>query len=93
MESKLLLVVKGAKQFFFLNMVLALVKAELYPDQAELMKQTIIDRIGHVAYSLLMRNVDGQSQDGVNDIDRIEAVSFPPFCPPLSHTHLRSTTN
>lgn len=63
MENKLLLIVKGAKQFFFLHMILALVKAKLWPDQAEALKKGAIDRIGVIAYSLLAHHSDGAAND------------------------------
>ncbi|KAL1981751.1 hypothetical protein VTN96DRAFT_2178 [Rasamsonia emersonii] len=63
METKLLLIVKGAKQFFFLHMILALVKAKLWPDQAESLKKGAIDRIGVIAYSLLAHHSDGSAND------------------------------
>ncbi|EED15333.1 C6 transcription factor, putative [Talaromyces stipitatus ATCC 10500] len=73
MEARLLLVIKGAKQFFFLYMIFALVKAELYPDQAEEIKRLIVDRILTVTYRIL-RGSDGTvSLDGI-DLPSISQV-------------------
>ncbi|KAL1968192.1 hypothetical protein VTN77DRAFT_2027 [Rasamsonia byssochlamydoides] len=62
MENKLL-IVKGAKQFFFLHMILALVKAKLWPDQAALLKKSVIDRIGVIAYNLLVHHQENSAND------------------------------
>jgi hypothetical protein len=91
MEARLLLVIKGAKQFFFLYMIFALVKAELYPDQAEEIKSLILDRILSVTYRIL------RGSDGWNIIEGIDMVcQFPGLssCPLLTVTaaiHLSSS--
>jgi hypothetical protein len=68
MESKILLIAKGAKQFFFLHMIMALVKGKLWPDQAAALKKSVVDRIGVIAYSLLAH------QNAVEDSAGIEPV-------------------
>ncbi|RAO66923.1 uncharacterized protein BHQ10_002935 [Talaromyces amestolkiae] len=66
MEARLLLIIKGAKQFFFLYMIFALVKAELYPDQSEEIKKLILDRILSVTYRIL------RGSDGLNILEGID---------------------
>lgn len=53
LESRLLLITKSAKQFFFLYMIFALVKSELYPDRAEEIRNIILDHICTVTYRIL----------------------------------------
>ncbi|OKL61845.1 hypothetical protein UA08_02858 [Talaromyces atroroseus] len=77
LESRLLLVIKSAKQFFFLYMIFALVKSELYPDQAEEVRSVILDRICTTTYRIL-RGVDGTSNaDGVDLSFLAQAPSVP----------------
>lgn len=68
MEARLLLVIKGAKQFFFLYMIFALVKAELHPDQADEIKRHILDRILTVTYRIL------QGSEALNILEGIDLV-------------------
>ncbi|KAH8693920.1 putative C6 transcription factor [Talaromyces proteolyticus] len=74
LENKLMVMAKGAKQFFILNLLFSLVKAELYPDQAELFKKLTIERISAVAQNLIMRDSEvNLPPDGV-DLPSISQV-------------------
>jgi len=69
MENKILLIAKGAKQFFFLHMIMALVKAKLWPDQAPILKKGVVDRMGVIAYGLLAHH-----SNATNDAEALEPV-------------------
>lgn len=58
MEGKVMLVIKGAKPFFILNMTLAVVKSEFFPDQDDELKESVINRMGTLSYNLLRRYAD-----------------------------------
>lgn len=58
LESKARVVIKGAKHFFFTNMIRALVKSKLWPHETDLHKKQAVDRIGSFAYNLLSRHTD-----------------------------------
>lgn len=70
MESKARVVVKGAKYFFFTNMIRALVKSKLWPNEAELYKKQAVDRIATFACNLLSRHTDTRH-------DKSNQVSIP----------------
>jgi hypothetical protein len=55
-ERRLLIVTKGAKQHFLASMIVALVRARLWPEQADAVKQKIIEHIGTLATSLMTRH-------------------------------------
>jgi Fungal specific transcription factor domain/Fungal Zn(2)-Cys(6) binuclear cluster domain len=71
LETRLVLVIKSAKQFFFLYMIFALVKSALYPEQADEIRSVILDRICMTTYRIL-RGVDGTS-----NVDGIDLVANP----------------
>ncbi|KAL2835034.1 hypothetical protein BDW59DRAFT_155858 [Aspergillus cavernicola] len=52
LESRLLLVVKGAKEYFFMSTILALVKSKLWPAQASAYKQEVVERVIRFAQTL-----------------------------------------
>lgn len=58
LEARLLLVVKGAKEYFFMSTILALVKAKLWPAQGNMYKQEVIDRVIMFAQTLLTRHAN-----------------------------------
>lgn len=58
LEDKILVVAKGAKHYFFLTMIYALVKSKLRPEQADLYKKETGDRITSLAFRLLCRDTD-----------------------------------
>lgn len=74
LEDRLLWVIKGAKQFIFLYMIFALVKAELYPDQADEIKIKIADRILATTYRLLRGG-----KEAVPQLNAVTLVSLSPF--------------
>lgn len=56
LEAQLLLVVKGAKEYFFMSTIIALVKAKLWPAQGNTYKQEVIDRVIMFAQTLFTRH-------------------------------------
>ncbi|KAJ5624111.1 hypothetical protein N7510_000420 [Penicillium lagena] len=56
LEGRFLLVVKGAKDYFFLSTIVALVKARLWPTQAVMYKQQVVERILSFAQTLFSRH-------------------------------------
>ncbi|KAJ5161077.1 hypothetical protein N7492_006469 [Penicillium capsulatum] len=56
LERRSLLVVKGAKDYFFLSTIVALVKAKLWPEQASLYKQQVVERVLSFAQTLFSRH-------------------------------------
>ncbi|KAI9370147.1 hypothetical protein BJX61DRAFT_108083 [Aspergillus egyptiacus] len=52
LQVRLLLVVKGAKEYFFMSTILALVKTKLWPAQATVYKQEVIERVITFAQTL-----------------------------------------
>lgn len=55
-ETRLLLVIKGAKEYFFMSTLLALVKAKLWPAQANIYKKEVVDRVIYFAQTLFSRH-------------------------------------
>ncbi|KAL5337354.1 hypothetical protein BJX70DRAFT_249488 [Aspergillus crustosus] len=58
LESRLLLVVKGAKEYFFMSTILALVKTKLWPTQAAIYKQEVVERVILFAQTLFTRHAN-----------------------------------
>ncbi|KAB8228382.1 putative C6 transcription factor [Aspergillus alliaceus] len=58
LEAHLLLVVKGAKEYFFMSTILALAKARLWPGQANVYKQEVVDRVIFFAQTLFTRHAN-----------------------------------
>ncbi|KNG84458.1 C6 transcription factor [Aspergillus nomiae NRRL 13137] len=58
LETQLLLVVKGAKEYFFMSTILDLVKARLWPAQATVYKQEVVDRVIFFAQTLFTRHAN-----------------------------------
>ncbi|KAL3431299.1 hypothetical protein BDV09DRAFT_152199 [Aspergillus tetrazonus] len=58
MESWLLLVIKGAKEYFFMSTILALVKTKLWPVQATVYKQEVVERVILFAQTLFTRHAN-----------------------------------
>ncbi|KAJ5299575.1 hypothetical protein N7476_011132, partial [Penicillium atrosanguineum] len=56
LESRFLLVVKGAKDYFFLSTIIALVKAKLWPAQELVYKQQVVERVLSFAQTLFSRH-------------------------------------
>lgn len=56
LETKLFSVVKGAKEYFFMSALIALVKTKLSPSQSTIHKQEVVDRILAFAQSLFMKH-------------------------------------
>lgn len=53
-----MLVVKGAKDYFFLSTIVALVKAKIWPTQAVMYKQQVVERILSFAQTLFTRHAN-----------------------------------
>ncbi|RDW86771.1 putative C6 transcription factor [Aspergillus mulundensis] len=58
MESRLLLVIKGAKEYFFMSTILALVKAKMWAVQATIYKQEVVERVILFAQTLFTRHAN-----------------------------------
>ncbi|PYH98263.1 hypothetical protein BO71DRAFT_371435 [Aspergillus ellipticus CBS 707.79] len=58
LESRLLLVVKGAKEYFFMSTIVALVKVGLWPSQAHIYKQEVVERVILFAQTLFTRHAN-----------------------------------
>ncbi|KAJ5885243.1 hypothetical protein N7495_009753 [Penicillium taxi] len=56
LEDRFLLVMKGAKDYFFLSTIQALVKAKLWPDQAKMHKLQVVERVLSFAQTLFSRH-------------------------------------
>lgn len=56
LESRFLLVVKGAKDYFFLSTIVALVKGKIWPAQAIMYKQQVVERVLSFAQTLFSRH-------------------------------------
>lgn len=56
LEGRFLLLVKGAKDYFFLSTIVALVKAKLWPTQAVMHKQQVVERVLSFAQTLFSRH-------------------------------------
>ncbi|KAJ6111844.1 hypothetical protein N7523_007905 [Penicillium sp. IBT 18751x] len=56
LEGRFLLVVKGAKDYFFLSTIVALVKAKLWPAQALIYKQQVVERVLSFAQTMFSRH-------------------------------------
>lgn len=56
LEARLLLVAKGAKEYFYLSAILATVKTKLWPEQAAMARQQVVDRLLALAQSLFNRH-------------------------------------
>ncbi|KAJ6031078.1 hypothetical protein N7540_001810 [Penicillium herquei] len=56
LEVRFLLIVKGAKDYFFLSTISALVKAKLWPAQSIMYKQQVVERVLSFAQTLFTRH-------------------------------------
>ena len=56
LEGRFLLVVKGAKDYFFLSTIVALVKAKLWPAQALVYRQQVVERVLSFAQTMFSRH-------------------------------------
>ncbi|KAF9892968.1 hypothetical protein FE257_000560 [Aspergillus nanangensis] len=58
LETRFLLVVKGAKEYFFMSTLLALAKVTLWPEQASVYKQEVVNRVLCFAQTLFSRHAN-----------------------------------
>lgn len=58
LESKLLPVLKGVKQYFLLMIILIVVKVKIWPDQAETIKKAAIEHLGSTVYNIIAYNAN-----------------------------------
>ncbi|KAL2831259.1 hypothetical protein BJY01DRAFT_254374 [Aspergillus pseudoustus] len=58
LETRLLQVIKGAKDYFFMSTLLALVKAKLWPTQATAYKQEVVERVILFAQTLFSQHAN-----------------------------------
>ncbi|RAL12343.1 putative C6 transcription factor [Aspergillus homomorphus CBS 101889] len=93
LESRLLLVVKGAKEYFFMSTILALVKATLWPSQSHIYKQEVVERVILFAQTLFTRHANcahlgdwGMGSFKTNQVPSLNAGPglAPPFVPDVA---------
>jgi hypothetical protein len=86
LETQLLLVVKGAKEYFFMSTILALVKARLWPGQASIYKQEVVNRVILFAQALCSRhaNCDHLGDLGMGGFKINQVCGNTVLCPPNS---------
>ncbi|KAL2800765.1 putative C6 transcription factor [Aspergillus keveii] len=58
LEARLLQVIKGAKEYFFMSTILALVKVKLWPTQATAYKQEVVERVILFAQTLFSQHAN-----------------------------------
>ncbi|GLB08974.1 hypothetical protein AtubIFM57258_004883 [Aspergillus tubingensis] len=96
LESRLLLVVKGAKEYFFMSTIVALVKVGLWPSQAQIYKQEVVERVILFAQTLFTRHANcahlgewGLGNFKTNQVPSLNATPglAPPFVPDVSMAH------
>lgn len=56
LEGRFLLVVKGAKDYFFLSTIVSLVKSKVWPTQSIMYKQQVVERVLSFAQTLFSRH-------------------------------------
>lgn len=75
LEGRLLLVSKGAKEYFYTSTILAMAKTKLWPDQAAIYRQQVVDRLLALAQALFQRHACcshlGDSVVGVLGTNRV----------------------
>ncbi|CRG88160.1 hypothetical protein PISL3812_05187 [Talaromyces islandicus] len=86
LENRQQMIVKGLKQFFILSMVLAAVKAQLFPHQAEMHKQLAIERMTVLGQTMIKHDTEGNT-DGV---ELPSASQVPSLASASGHTPLDS---
>ncbi|KAL4921829.1 hypothetical protein BDW62DRAFT_173474 [Aspergillus aurantiobrunneus] len=86
MENRLLLAIKGAKEYFFMSTILALVKAKLWPMQATVYKQEVVERVILFAQTLFTRHANcahlGERGMGNFKTNQIPVLNGLPGIPP-----------
>ncbi|KAJ5115053.1 hypothetical protein NUU61_000812 [Penicillium alfredii] len=87
LEGRFLLVVKGAKDYFFLSTIVALVKAKLWPAQAIMYKQQVVERVLSFAHTLFSRHATcehlGDPGMGSFKNNQVAAFTATPGMPPV----------
>jgi hypothetical protein len=87
LEVRFLLVVKGAKDYFFLSTIGALVKAKLWPAQAMMYKQQVVERVLSFAQTLFQRHATCEhlGSPGMGNFKDNQVVAFlaTPGMPPV----------
>lgn len=82
LEGRLLLVSKGAKEYFYTSTILAMAKTKLWPDQAAIYRQQVVDRLLALAQALFQRHACcshlGDSVVGVLGTNRVIGSSMVP---------------
>ncbi|KAJ5422027.1 Transcription factor [Penicillium cf. griseofulvum] len=78
LEERSLLVTKGAKDYCFLSTIVALVKARLWPAQATMYKQQVVERVLSFAQILFSRhmNCDHLGDKGVGNFKNNQLAAF-----------------
>ncbi|KAJ5769240.1 hypothetical protein N7520_003799 [Penicillium odoratum] len=78
LEVRFLLVVKGAKDYFFLSTICALVKAKLWPAQSIMYKQQVVERVLSFAQTLFFRHgtCEHLGMSGMGSFKENQVVAF-----------------
>ncbi|KAJ5372489.1 hypothetical protein N7517_004495 [Penicillium concentricum] len=78
LEERSLLMAKGAKDYYFLSTIVALVKARLWPSQATMYKQQAVERVLSFAQILFSRhmNCDHLGDKGVGNFKNNQLAAF-----------------
>ncbi|KAI2697960.1 CAZyme family GH43 [Penicillium roqueforti] len=78
LEERSLLVTKGAKDYYFLSTIVGLVKARLWPAQATMYKQQVVERVLSFAQILFSRhmNCDHLGDKGMGNFKDNQVAAF-----------------
>ncbi|CAG8909981.1 unnamed protein product [Penicillium egyptiacum] len=98
LEERSLLMTKGAKDYYFLSTIVALVKARLWPAQASMYKQQVVERVLSFAQILFSRhmNCDHLGDKGMGNFKNNQLAAFmsaptmaPVMQPEFDHNGMR----
>ncbi|KAJ6133198.1 hypothetical protein N7471_008413 [Penicillium samsonianum] len=78
LEERSLLMTKGAKDYYFLSTIVALVKSRLWPTQATMYKQQVVERVLSFAQILFSRhmNCDHLGDKGLGNFKNNQLAAF-----------------
>ncbi|KAF7515944.1 hypothetical protein PCG10_002670 [Penicillium crustosum] len=78
LEERSILMTKGAKDYYFLSTIVALVKSRLWPTQASMYKQQVVERVLSFAQILFTRhmNCDHLGDKGMGNFKNNQLAAF-----------------
>jgi hypothetical protein len=78
LEERSILMIKGAKDYYFLSTIVALVKSRLWPTQANIYKQQVVERVLSFAQILFTRhmNCDHLGDKGMGNFKNNQLAAF-----------------